>query len=531
MSESWKLYLNGRLCNGHSRFKRTEEERNQYTVDELRQISKDNGIKVVSGLTKTEICQAILDFAKKKEPMIVGPPIVEEPVAAVPLMVRQNSGLKPLNHLKINATTISSISGPVSFYYFRPTNKLSKLPLIMLFGDMHRARHNMCIKCSCSKDKKSCCYKLSDPRFLKLFDVVASRFPIDFYTETSFLGTGSGFKNGEMEILTTGNMTSCYHHRLRDTKYNKCPTRNIRWHAGDIRAASYYTYYMYIDQINSENTAAEYKKTSKYFEYSLYVESQLKLIFTMIKLNQTITEEYFQSTVFGSFEGFKSFILILFGPENDENDFNLFYLKNFARALFDFGQLSAINKQIQKQSLDELKNREVWVRLYANGIKKIFNMMIADGSKSEIKIEIQSTTLENIKEEDIKICWKLIGLGITTPLLDMYVLARMFKQPTDGYASSLSIAYFGDEHIVSMVDILRNLDDTLNMKTSKYELVAKIDKSDMDELKISRCLTMPPIDLNYDLIKHTIERGNIYGYNSNHSYDSYDSYDSFPDIF
>ena len=510
MSESWKLYLNGRLCNGSSRFKRTEEERNQYTVDELRQISKDNGIKVVSGLTKTEICQAILDFAKKKEPMIVGPPIVEEPVAAVPLMVRQNSGLKPLNHLKIDATTISSISGPVSFYYFRPTNKLSKLPLIMLFGDFHRTRNNMCIKCSCSKDKKSCCYKLSDPRFLKLFDVVASRFPIDFYTETSFLGTGSGFKNGEMEILTTGDMTSCYHHLLRGTKYDKCPTRNIRWHAGDIRQASYDYNYKYGDQINSTNTAAEYATTSNNYRNNLYVETQLSVIFDMIKSGEKMTEEDFQYTRFKSFEGFKSFILILFGPEDkEEDDFDLEDLASFAHDLFDFGRYSAINKQIQKQSLDELKNRQAWILLYAYTLKKNFDTL-RSGLKPHIKTALQSTTLENINEQDIKSFWNIIGFRVTVPLLDMYVLARMFKQPTDGYASSLSIAYFGNKHIENILDLLNNLDQILDIKDSKYELVARIDATDKDEFKASRCLTMPPIDLNDQLFKHTIQRSNIW---------------------
>jgi len=63
------------------------------------------------------------------------------------------------------------------------------------------------------------------------------------------------------------------------------------------------------------------------------------------------------------------------------------------------------------------------------------------------------------------------------------------------------------------------------MTTSKYEVVAEIHA---DYNNVSRCLTMPPIDLNYDLTKHTIQRVNIYGYNSN---DSNDSYDSFPDIF
>jgi hypothetical protein len=505
----WQLYLNGRLCNGNTRYKKTEEQINQYTSDELKQIAKDNGIKLVSGLTKTELCQAIKDFAEKDKPMIVGPPIVEEPVAAVPVIVRKNSvvePIEPLNHMNINGTSISSISGPVSFYYFRPTNKFSKLPLIMLFGDRHRARDKMCKKCSCSKQTKSCCYKLSDRPLLELFDTLASEYPVDFYTETSFLGTGTGFANGEMEILTTGDMTSCYHHRLRDTNYNKCPTQNIRWHAGDIRNASYQYYYKYTSQINSNDTLSKYLKTSINYEYSVYVESQLTVIFTMIQRGENITEEDFKQTVFKSFEGFKKFIMILFGSEDgeDEHIFQPYYLHNFARSLFDFGRRSAINKQIEKQSLDELQNRETWVLLYAKSLEKIVETY-PDRVKLNIKIEVESTTLENIHEEMKQIFWKIIGDIITPALLDIYVLARMFKKPTEGNVSSLSIGYFGNAHIVNMVYLLSNLGKFLNMKKSKskYELVARIDKSDnADESKISRCLTMPPIDLNDELFKH-----------------------------
>ena len=500
---SWKLYLNGRLCNGHNRFKSTEEEIKQYTVNELKQIAIKNGIKVVSGLNKTELCLSIIDFFEKKKPMNVPPPIVQQHVAAVPLMVRRNSveePIQPLRHMKINETTISSISGPISFYYFRPTNLLSKLPLIMLFGDMHRGREKMCKKCSCSKETKSCCYKLSDPDFLQLFDSLASHYPIDFYTETSFGGTGRGFRNGEMEILTTGDMISCYHHRLRGTEYDKCPTQNIRWQAADIRTASHIYQYKYTNR----NTESEYLNTSKYFKYSVYVESQLEVISYMINYGQPLTERYFKGTAFRSFEAFKNFIMILFGPEDveDEHIFDPYYLENFARALFNFGNSSAINKQIEKQLLDELKNKEVWAKLYANSIKKIFERRITDDEKSEIKLGIQSTTLENINEEQIKSCWNRITLGITAPLLDIYVLARMFKQPTnDGKVSSLSIGYFGNKHVENMVEVLTSLGTILNMKKSrsKYEVLARIDA---DYSKVSRCLTMPPIDLNDELLKH-----------------------------
>lgn len=93
-----KLYLNGRLCNGNARSKKTEEEQQQYTLDELKQVARDNGVPNASKLNKEALCQAILDFAKSKSVMIVGPPMVKQPVAAVPVLVRQKTPIveKPI---------------------------------------------------------------------------------------------------------------------------------------------------------------------------------------------------------------------------------------------------------------------------------------------------------------------------------------------------------------------------------------------------------------------------------------------------
>ena len=503
-----KLYLNGRLCNGNARSKKTEEEINQYTLDELKQLAKDNGVPGASKLNKEALCQAILDFAKGDKPMIVGPPIVKEPVAAVPLLVKEpivsiqpvkkNSIVEPLNHMNISGTTISSISGPVSFYYFRPTNKLSKLPLIMLFGDIHRSQDKMCDNCNCSKDKKSCCYRISDPELLKLFDTLgSSEYPVDFYTETSFIGTGEGFKNGEMEILTTRNMTSCYHHRLRGTKYDKCPTRNIRWHAGDIRRSSEKNSDKFIKKINSNNTVSEYKKTSKHYINNFYVESQIEMIISLL-VEELLTEEHFVLTPFGSFDKFKKFIMLLF--EQNET-VGLSSLHNFASALFSMKN-SAISKQVQKQSLSELKNKELWVNLYVMGLKKMFDLFSKE-KIIELKRTAEESTLDSLKLDLFGLrYWNSIKSIITTSLVDLYVLARMFKQPTDGKISSLSFGYFGNYHIENMVNILSNLDIILDMKDgSKYELVKRID---YDKSNISRCLTMPPIDITDEVMKHNL---------------------------
>jgi hypothetical protein len=68
-----KLYLNDRLCNGSGKSK------DEYTLSELKQIAKDNGIR---GTTKTELCENIINhklpivIADKKIPIIVKPVIV-----------------------------------------------------------------------------------------------------------------------------------------------------------------------------------------------------------------------------------------------------------------------------------------------------------------------------------------------------------------------------------------------------------------------------------------------------------------------
>jgi hypothetical protein len=171
--------------------------------------------------------------------------------------------------------------------------------------------------------------------------------------------------------------------------------------------------------------------------------------------------------------------------------------RKFANALFSIKNI-AINKQLQKQSLDELKNREVWIDLYAASISDRFSnyhyeqLMI-------MKKTVELTTLENIKEHAIKSIWERIGSNITVPLLDLYVLARMFKKPTGGNISSISFGYFGNSHVKNMVKILSSLHKRLHMNDSKYELVTDIN---FDESKKSRCLKMPPIDLTDEVNKH-----------------------------
>jgi hypothetical protein len=151
--------------------------------------------------------------------------------------------------------------------------------------------------------------------------------------------------------------------------------------------------------------------------------------------------------------------------------------------------------------LPELKNREVWAKLYAMSIRKNMDDLdiYSDKHFLEIKTDIDLITEKNMYEETKKDVLKLIKSIIIPPLLDIYVLARMFKKPTDGNVSSISFGYFGDAHVKNMVYLLRSLPAVLSYTdASQYDVsVARI-----DDYKVSKCLTLPLIDLTDEVNKH-----------------------------
>lgn len=86
-----------------------------------------------------------------------------------------------------NNTLINRISGPISIYYLKPDpsvflkyNKTVNFPIILGFGDYHYSYQNLCKNCK-GKD----CVNIYGKNFLKKIDKLASKYPIDFFTESS----------------------------------------------------------------------------------------------------------------------------------------------------------------------------------------------------------------------------------------------------------------------------------------------------------------------------------------------------------
>jgi hypothetical protein len=405
---------------------------------------------------------------------------------------------KDENGLIINGKKITAISGVVSFYYLRPKKEVyadgngKYFPLIILLGDLHRSYEDLCFPCDCKLEDEKCCLKLY-PFFIKFIDSLA--YPVDFYTETFFEGTGTGFEGGIMNEMTTGSMITCYNPKLRNTKYDRCPTKNIRWQAGDSRQSST----LYYNKKTSDFPIKSYK-----YKKNLYIEGQLFELLHYIVSYNIIDKINLEDTCFINISNFKSLLLSLFSDNSDNSDD--LDIKRFTDNFFSMmnENNSLIYKQVKKQTFRDFNEIEQWKDLYERSLK--FNDIFYDKVKmfspmiKKFIIELDNPNIQynqvqkHIRSSNLK---HLLYL-ISTSLLDIYVIARIFKQPKDGVRSDLSLCFFGNIHIININKLL--------LSTGAYELVTSVEVEKNVHQKHQRCTKLEDnyINLDRDLHLHNL---------------------------
>jgi hypothetical protein len=364
-----------------------------------------------------------------------------------------------------------------------------------------------------------CCYTIADRPFLQLIDTLASRYPIDFYIETAFLGSGVGFANGFMGDLTTGDFVSCYHRTLRGTHFNQCPTKHIRWHACDSRLMSYYTESpsCYPDPIIQKNLKIlkENKITiSKKYMNCTYIEPQIAHMMTLLFWmfhstkhkhipNEIIYRskilEYIRFTIFGTIQNFMDFLLDAIQDAEDTHKINIHKLTH---RLFEMMTIenSIIYKQIVKQTYTPFREKSYWEELFTTTLKK--NEIIDWVSKDSLSNLVATThipQLDNIDKiiddcknntiakttlDNLVQFFSILKLFCDSFFLEMYTITRLLKQPDGGRRSSLSFMYLGDHHIQNIKNLLIN--------TGIYNLDKAIEARPQTEEK--RC-----IEINFHL--------------------------------
>jgi hypothetical protein len=368
---------------------------------------------------------------------------------------------KSKGYLKINNKKINKISGPVKIIILKPKidfYKKYKLPLFILFSDIHESIRNMCTDCNCENKFEECCYPIYSKLFLKLFDnLYTDDFPIDFSIEAGIrddIAFGNklnrrNVKEYPLNILRD-NYNTCFNKKIKENDLNyyklNCPTENIRWQRGDAR----FHYY-------------------KNYKYTL--ESFSDYLYELIEKNED--EETFEFKLFNieiNYPNYKKYLKIL--RHLFDSDF------------FDYiKQYSSVYKQMKKIDIPFIKdNFENWVAVYMkyiiNRIKPKLKITKNEYIKFLDKIE---KCLEFKNKKDIKdlILFKNKYrhklrhslISINTAFLDLYFLLRTFKKPQGSKKTFISIGYFGAYHTENIKYFLTHI-----MKS--YDIVYEYKKND-----------------------------------------------------
>ena len=116
---------------------------------------------------------------------------------------------------------------------------------------------------------------------------------------------------------------------------------------------------------------------------------------------------------------------------------------------------SVINKQILKQDYELFKSFDYWSDIYLNSLKN--DLDIESFNKTAFYF---IKNLDKYLEKKIILSKnEIVGLKfftskLTLPFLDIYTLTRIFKQPVNGFRSSLTFGYFGMVHVKNIIDNL-----------------------------------------------------------------------------
>lgn len=482
--------------------------------------------------------------------------------------------------MELPTIRIHRISGPVSMYYLKPKKEVYDrfheqgldLPLLLLFGDVHRTKTGLCEECD-----ESSCKLIYDKGFLKEFDKLAQETPVDFYTESS-LHKESYFQSEDRnDILFTDfiekTVKFCHDTELRTSKEytEKCPTTFIRWHYGDLRFFSnriegmmIHPLYAYLKEIEE----APYRKVYDTMR-SVFVKGQLHrsnpamyrlalpyntrllahlqkplydekmdeseeenvlryLLKTHFDVSISVEEvvdyqakqnlDGFKESIETLREQFKEFISanldpylpLLFytlkrflkGKPSFRIAYIRFYLLACNRAIeltddyfafitsFQYEGKSGIYKELEKQSVPELQDINVWKRLVIENtirrydfihhfmilelyrrkkgqlVHRLFNKL-TDSLLQPANHPFVDSLHENESFDRIirLVLSKMVGILrlFNSSILDVYTITRMLKTPIHmekkgsiqkETQSTLSVGFFGDGHTRKMVSMM-----------------------------------------------------------------------------
>ena len=312
--------------------------------------------------------------------------------------VSKNALDKP-NGILIGDTLIKRITGPISVTILKPPmNPPFYMPPMILFGDVHFSTRGECEECKVVDG----CYRISDPAFYQAFDRVSTKEePIDFYLEYFMKDAPNEYpssKSGEI-FRTMEFFQQCAAWKTSEKKrysLNSCPTKTIRYQYGDLRIAD-----------RQKVPGTEFDNLLEAMHTNPLWTSSTIIMRPKYPINRELG-----NPIIDAFDKFK-------GYNMEKMPDPTIYTEQMYQLLMNASpKYSRIAKQLQK--MPKGFNPE-W-------IKDIIYNSIVQKNVGRLK-------------------WKAW-------MMDLYTLLRIFKNPTNGPYSALSVMYYGILHIIPMTKFL-----------------------------------------------------------------------------
>jgi hypothetical protein len=439
--------------------------------------------------------------------------------------------------MRLGREEVHQITGPSSYCLLLPPQD-SKLPIQLLFGDVHRSFNN-----PCDEEDEKHTFKIYD-EFLTVLDKVGKIYPVHFYTESAygrFIETVKGLEDGYLFSRVVRKVTDCYDAYSYE---DNCPTTYIKWNHVDARhfenSVEGYLYAYLREFLRKQSqhprpikrwlTLFEREGTfthdiniwpsglalSMFFIQFIvqYVETRPK-----IKDVEELSEETRKKLAIWAesrAEDLRKELTNRFDEESGVAEHNrtfLYDLMNYyfhsitqdnsstARQLNKLqptrgSNVSALKETLKRMPVDTLEDLKPALDQLVTVDVKVLKTI-------QKLLQVPPRTREDDYYEDIQMedivelqdaCEKLLFFldQIFSYLLDIFYIARMLQTKN----SYLTVGYFGDNHTKKIANYL--------VHHLGYRLLTK--SEDLSPLvraeDISRCITLEDIDLDQILRQH-----------------------------
>ena len=376
--------------------------------------------------------------------------------------------------LTINNKKVKKINGPNNLYILKPKKQYYeyKLPLLLLFGDVHNSKDEKCDKCDNNK-----CFNIQNT-LLELFNNIKIinrndkkiNFTYDLYVEKKNYQKYIEEQDNFEDFLADLRRNHCF------TNKKKCKYNNINWHYVDLRQfknikskdkktkGDIYNilFEIFNDLKNNENIFDDQKYFNKIINHINYINKYFYVY--ILYINNISLKNIDYDNVITLLEKFKynkydSYILL---PNYDLYKHNQVYtyIFYFLDNYNIYKQLLKIDNNLKKQLIifiikyiQKNHNNTKYIYEYSdNNIEYITNIINISKISQDNKVTIINTLKNNINKINFanidKFFFNIILFN--SILLDIYYLLRCFKisYGINGIKnkSLLSIGYFGSSH-------------------------------------------------------------------------------------